>query len=177
MKLTDFQKKYKHHINKGLSFSDISRIRKYANFDFNVWLPTKGMNLQRELVWTPEQKTALIITMLRNQRIAPIVVVQYDRNDDVYNWKVIDGKQRLTTMFSFLDDEFPICVDGVEYYFSTLPPDCQRQIAHYSLYSVDVHYSYDDAPISDDTMIDLFEEINWLGTPQDIEHMNNLKNK
>jgi uncharacterized protein with ParB-like and HNH nuclease domain len=178
MQLKDFDKKYRHSINKGLSFDKIGRLRDYVNFDFDVFLPTIGMNLQRELVWTAEQKSALILTLLRNQRITPIVVVQTEKDADrKNNWQVIDGKQRLTTMFAFLDNEFPITYKGVEYYFKYLPEDCQKRLFNYDMYVVYVHYSYNDSPISDQTKIDLFEEINWLGTPQDISHMNKLKNE
>lgn len=171
-----FQKKYTHHINKGLSFHRLERFEEIANWDFEVFLPSKGMNLQRELVWSIEQKTALILTLLRGQKIPPIVVVQNDKDENKkYNWQVIDGKQRMTTLFGFMKNQFPINHEGSEYFFKDLPEDCQRQILSYQDITVDVHYSYDDEPITDQTKIDLFEEINWLGTPQDISHMNKLK--
>ncbi len=174
--IKQFQKKYSHHINKGLSFYWLGRLESIANWDFDVFLPTKGMNLQRDLVWTVEQKSALIITILRDQKIPPIVVVQNDKDTiGQYNWQVIDGKQRMTTLFGYLKNEFPIVYEGTEYFFNDLPEDCQNQIIRYSDISVDVHYSYDDAPITDQTKIDLFEEINWLGTTQDINHLNRLK--
>jgi hypothetical protein len=174
--LSQFNKKYKHSVNKGLSFHILGRLEEGANWDFDVFLPTKGLNLQRDLVWTVEQKSALIITILRDQKIPPIVVVQNDKDKSLkYNWQVIDGKQRMTTLFGYLKNEFPIIYEGTEYFFNDLPEDCQRQIKMYSEIRIDVHYSYDDAPITDQTKIDLFEEINWLGTPQDINHLTKLK--
>lgn len=155
----------------------LKRFPELAKWDLEVFLPTKGMNLQRDLVWTLEQKQSLILTILRDQKINPIVVIQNDRYDEEferYNWQVIDGKQRLTTIFAYLNDEFSIVVDGEQWKYSQLPIDCKRQIDGYNLI-VDVHYSYQDEPISDATKIDLFEEINWLGTPQEISHMNKLK--
>lgn len=174
--LKQFQKKYTHHVNKGLSFHFLGRLEEWANWDFDVFLPTKGMNLQRDLVWTIEQKSALIITILKDQKIPPIVVVQNDKDEiHKYNWQVIDGKQRMTTLFGYLKNEFPIVYEEVEYFFNDLPEDCQKQIFRYSEITIDVHYSYADEPITDQTKIDLFEEINWLGTPQDINHLNKLK--
>jgi len=174
--LKQFQKKYTHHVNKGLSFHLLGRLEDIAHWDFDVFLPTKGMNLQRDLVWTIEQKSALIVTILRDQKIPPIVVVQTDKDESrKYNWQVIDGKQRMTTLFSYMKNEFPIVYEGIEYFFNDLPEDCQRQILRYLGIRIDVHYSYDDDPITDQTKIDLFEEINWLGTPQDINHLNKLK--
>lgn len=171
-----FVKKYKHTVNKGLSFWRLSGLEAKANWDFEVFLPTKGINLQRDLVWTVEQKSALILTILRDQKIPPIVVIQNEKDEDrKYNWQVIDGKQRMTTLFGYLKNEFAIVYEGIEYFFKDLPEDCQKQILNYNGITVDVHYSYDDDPITDQTKIDLFEEINWLGTPQDINHLNNLK--
>lgn len=178
--LSRFQKKYKHHINKGLSFHSLEKLQGWIDFDFDVFLPSVGKNLQRPLCWSLEQKRALVLTILRDQKVNAITVVQVkDRAtkspDDKYQFKVIDGKQRLTTLFAFMDDEFTIEVDGVEYLFSELPIDCQKQIRFFNL-QWDVHYHYDDEPITDQTLIDIFEDCNFLGTPVEIEHLNNLKN-
>jgi hypothetical protein len=170
--LSYFQKKYKHHINKGLSFLHVRYVRENIDFDFDVYLPSIGKNLQRPLVWTLEQKQALIFSILRNQKLNPIVVVQVrgHEHEGNYQFKVIDGKQRLTTLFDFLDNGFSITVNNKTYYYRDLPHDCQRQITGYYLIW-DVHYE----PITDQTLIDIFEEVNFLGTPQDIEHLNSLK--
>lgn len=161
-----------------MSYDCIGKIRHWSDFDFDVYLPSKGLNLQRELCWTLEQKQALIISMLRNIHFVPFVIVQIkDRNNQIaekYVWQVIDGKQRLTTCFSFLDGEFPISVDDVDYYFNDLPEDMQRHIFRFD-FRWDIHYHYPDDPISDQTKIDLFESINFFGTPVDIEHINKLK--
>lgn len=176
--LNKFQKKYKHHINKGLSMHHIKWIREIADFDFDVYLETKKKNLQRDLCWNQQQKESLIFTILRDQQINPIIVVQVkDRGDSLnrkYYFKVIDGKQRLTTVFDFIDNKFPVWINGIEYYFKNLPEDCQKQIEYYG-FKWDVHYHYEDEPITDDTLIDLFEDCNFLGTPQDKEHLNKLR--
>jgi len=176
--LSNFQKKYKHHVNKGLVYVSLNKLKEWIDFDFDVYLESKGKNLQRDLCWTQLQKEALIISLLRDQKINPIVVIQVDdskkNRDSNYSFKVIDGKQRLTTIFSYLNNEFPIHVEGESYFYKALPKDCQKQIDFYYL-TWDVHYSYPDEPITDDTLISLFEDCNFLGTPQDIEHLNFLK--
>ena len=174
--LSKFQRKYKHHINLGLVYIGIGKLKDWIDFDFDVYLPSKGKNLQRDLCWTQLQKESLIFTILRDQKINSIVVVQHkekDKNSN-YQFKVIDGKQRLTTVFSYLNNEFSINVDGVNYFFKDLPEDCQDQIKFYN-FTWNVHYSYEDQPISDDTLIDIFEDCNFLGTSQDKEHLNNLR--
>ena len=178
LSLNRFQRKYSHHINHGLSFFYLSKLREYIDFDFDVFLPTIGKSLQRGLVWTMEQKQALIISILRDQKLTPFVVIQRNdfQKDDKYDFQVIDGKQRLTTLFDFIDGKFPIEADGWKYDINTLPADCKKQILSYMGCTFNVHYDYPTEPISDQTKIDLFEDVNWLGTPQEIEHLNSLKN-
>jgi len=95
---------------------------------------------------------------LRGQKVPTIVVVQNDKDAvGKYNWQVIDGKQRMTTLFGFMKNQFPINYEGIAYFFKDLPVDCQRQILFYQDITVDVHYSYNDDPITDQTKIDLFE--------------------
>lgn len=177
--LKTFQKKYTHHINKGLSFYKISEWPEYFKIDFNVFLPTKGLNLQRDFVWTIEQKQSFILSILKDQKVNSIVVIQhYNRNLEGTrgsSWDVIDGKQRLSTIFDYIDNKFPITIDEGIFFFKDLPKDCQKQIEFFDL-KVDVHYSYPEKLISDDTKISLFEDCNWLGTPQDIEHFKRIKN-
>jgi uncharacterized protein with ParB-like and HNH nuclease domain len=123
-------------------------------------------------------ETGIHYQHFRNQYINPMVVVQIkereDKLNEKYQWQVIDGKQRLTTCFAFLDNEFPINVGGIDYYFNDLPDDCKKQIGWYN-FTWDVHYHYPDDPITDQTKIDLFESINFFGTPVDIQHLNKLK--
>lgn len=179
LSLSRFQKKYKHRINRGLTYHYLRSLRSGIDFDFDVYLPSIGKNLQRPLCWTLEQKRALVLTVLRGRKLNSITVVQVkdisdNFTDSKYKFKVIGGKQRLTTLFAFMDNEFTIVVDGVEYRFSELPEDCRRQIETYIL-TWDVHYHYDDEPIADETLIDIFEDCNFLGTPVEIEHLNNLR--
>jgi hypothetical protein len=133
-------------------------------FDFDVYLPSKGMNLQRPLVWTIEQKRALIESIIVRRYIPPISVIQ--TVDDVY--QVIDGKQRLTSFIEYIQGGFDFC----GYHYSDLPKEYIGQI--------DRHYicayrlcEYDE-PISDGDKIEWFRWINFAGTPQEYEHMNAL---
>ncbi len=176
--LKKFQRKYQHHINKGLSLHSVKWIRDVSDFDFEVTLESKGKNLQRDLCWTQQQKESLIFTILRDQKINPIVVIQVRDQDhkskDKYLFKVIDGKQRLNTLFDFIDGKFSVSIEGKDYFFKDLPEDCQSQILSYD-FKWDIHYHYSDQPITDDTLIDLFEDCNFLGTPQDKNHLDYLR--
>lgn len=175
---SSLQKTFPFHINKGVVDFHVSRMMKNLNlFDFEVFLPSKGVNLQRDLVWTKEQKNSLILTMLKRQKWGTVVIVRHEENGGVLDdptYEVIDGKQRLTTIISYIKGEFPIEYGGYQFYYDDLPVDYQKIIYH-SPVIADIAYSYEWEKITDDQKIELFEYVNWLGTPQDQEHMENLR--
>jgi uncharacterized protein with ParB-like and HNH nuclease domain len=183
LKLDDISKKIniKNNVNKGTSvwvyFKDI--FDEDYKVDFDIYLPSKGMNLQRPLVWTLFQKQQFILSLLKDIPIPHITVIQYKEYPGVPTskslFKIIDGKQRITTMIMFYQNEFPIIWEGVEYFYNNLDIWAQRKIKHKTVIG-DVYYEYPDERLTDDQLIELFEQINWAGTPQDLYHINSLKN-
>jgi hypothetical protein len=145
------------------------------NIDWDVYLPTKGKNLQRDFVWTLEQKRELINSMLIGRHIPHFAIMNIinpnDKMSDIY--QIIDGKQRLSTMFDFYQDKFTIEIDEIEYYFKDLPKDYQLAISSYYIRYYLVNEPY-DTPITDEQKINWFKFINFAGTPQDVEHLKNL---
>src|SRR6478609_5935406 len=108
LKLSDFRPKLPFNINYGMADIEISRVLKYPEqyeFDFDVFLPSKNKNLQRPLVWSLLQKQELILSILKGVILPPITVLQYKdkRNNDKSIYKVIDGKQRICTIISFIE--------------------------------------------------------------------------
>lgn len=146
------------------------------NIDWDVYLPTKGFNLQRDFVWNLDQKRELIHSMLIGRHIPHCAVINVidtnNENKDI--WQVIDGKQRLTTINLFLLDEFTIELEGKEYLFSELPNDYQIAINrfYFRYYVVNEEWG---KPITDDQKISWFKFINFAGTPQDKQHLDKLK--
>ncbi|WP_371865334.1 DUF262 domain-containing protein [Gordonia spumicola] len=61
---------------------------------------------QRKLVWTVDEKRALIDSVIRNFPLPQFLVAE-SRLD---SYEIIDGMQRLNSIFSFLENEFS--VDG-----------------------------------------------------------------
>ena len=82
-----------------------SRLKYFAkrNIDFDVYLPSIGKNLQRELCWTLEQKRELINSILIGRHIPHFAIISIidpnDQKEEIF--QVIDGKQRLSSMISF----------------------------------------------------------------------------
>lgn len=80
-------------------------------------------------LWTTERKSRLIDTILRDIDIPKLYFNK--TGDDTF--EVIDGQQRLWTIWGFLDGEFPYAADGKERTFADLNPGEQRAIKKYSL--------------------------------------------
>lgn len=166
-------------MNKGITIGSVRRFCKEDSkykLDFDVWLPSKGMYLQRGLVWTLEQKQEFIISMLKGIKVPAICAVQI-KDGDVQEFQIIDGKQRLTTAIGFAKGEFPIIWEGQQYYFADLERAAQSEISGDHYFKWDIAYHYPDSPVTDEQKIEWFEQINFTGTPQDVEHLNKLKGK
>lgn len=170
------------NLSSPLCFSRLKSLKERYKFDFDVYLPSKGINLQRDLVWSLEQKQQLILSVFKERigsynsikMIPPLSAVQHEYNDGSKVYQIIDGKQRLSTLFAFMDNEFYILVDNECYFYNDLSDDLKGIIdSYYPL--ITVKYSYDDEPVSDQDKIDWFEMINYFGTPLEVEHLNKLK--
>jgi len=62
-------------------------------------------DFQRDIVWPIEKQQKLIDSIMRGWHIPPIHVVQTDKNKNKF--EVLDGKQRLNSIFNFYKDGFP----------------------------------------------------------------------
>ena len=147
-------------------------------YDFDVFLPKYGINLQRPYVWEHYQQNEFILSILLEKPIESFAVIQYHEGEDrgnVTNY-VIDGKQRLMTIQKFGKNEFPIIVDGKEYYFKDFDKDLQRFFeSRVNYLTAVVYYTYEDIPASDELKIKLFNFYNFAGTPQTDEHKKKLQ--
>ena len=71
-------------------------------------------DVQRDLVWTKSQKQLLIDSLLKDFDIPKLYFRVREENDDTY-YDIIDGQQRLNTIFEFLDDRFEMPSDADDY--------------------------------------------------------------
>jgi len=159
-----------HEIN-----SQVKYFAESVKIDFDVYLPTKQMNLQRDFVWNIEQKRELIWSILMNRNIPRMAMMNVLPNkcdiDGVY--QVIDGKQRLSAMIDFYRNKYTLIVANKEYLFNELPIDYQNVIKGYHFAYYIAHEPY-GKPFSDQDKIDWFIYINFAGTPQDKAHFEAL---
>jgi hypothetical protein len=181
--LHKFRRQFDFRINYGMADIEIDSLIEGTKkgeiiIDWNVFLPSKGKNLQRGFIWTLKQQQELILSVLKGITIAPITVIQYrdDRKqiqEKVTTYKIIDGKQRLSTLIRYVNNIFPITYRGFDIFFTKLTIQAQREITQ--CIRANIAYEYHDAMISDDDKIAWFEMINFAGTPQDKKHLDYLK--
>ena len=176
-KLFDVKKEFRK--NFGVSIMPLDGKTLPQSFDFEVYLQSYGNNLQRKMCWTLFQKQQFIISLLKELYIPPFVCVEKKERGVISGtnyYLVIDGKQRLTTILSYINNEFFIHYDNQEIYYDNLPPVYQNRINDNRNFKWNIYYSYTDDPLTDDDLIYLYEFTNFLGTPQDQEHIKNIKN-
>ena len=175
------------HVNKGtlldwrlfdaLVNHDDTKDRKY---DFDVYLPKYGINLQRPYVWEIFQQIEFTMSLLLEKPIDDLVVIQYindykDRDDVTVH--IIDGKQRLMTIQKFGNNEFPIQINGRDIYYKDFDKDTKMFFqSRVNYLTATVYYSYPDCLVDDDMKIILFNYYNFAGTPQTEEHKEKLQN-
>ena len=171
----------------GLSRDGSNKMERYfdvdvpeCNFD-PIIIDDNGneVKYQRDYVWTLKEKQLLIESIYNNIDIGKIVLrcrsfkwVEDRVNAGILkntSFKdVVDGKQRILTMLSFIQNEFPD-LDGN--YFDELSVRSQRQFLHYR----NIVYVELPEDISDKDVLKTFLAINHAGVPQSEEHINFVK--
>lgn len=113
----------------------------YSVDDLFEWYDTGKLTLtpkfQRRKVWNPKARSFLIDSILLDMPIPPIFirVIQSDKKDKVIR-EVIDGQQRLSSVFDYMKDEYALS-KNIEYnaagkLFSKLTTDEQNKIRRYT---------------------------------------------
>jgi hypothetical protein len=173
------------HLNKGVIL-DIRLVDALENptdmdkiYDFDVYMPTYGINLQRPYVWELVQQREFIMSILLEKPIDSLVIVQdlkdYKNGGNEVNL-VIDGKQRLMTIQKFVHNEFSIIINGREVYWKDFDDKSRNFFKSRANYlPANIYYSYPDCKVTDEMLIILFNYYNFAGTPQTESHKEKLQ--
>lgn len=75
-------------------------------------------NYQRNYVWNIDKQTAFIESLFMGIVIPPIYVVEISTNDplEATRYEIVDGKQRLSTLLHFIENDLKLSSKSLEYY-------------------------------------------------------------
>lgn len=125
-------------------------------------------------VWKISEASLLIHSILMNSLypIPAIYCLKEMNEKGKYTYSILDGKQRLSNIFKFINNEFALAdvpnaiLDGVEYelenqYFSDLSAECQMEILRYkfTIYSFEPEEEDDDEFVNE-VIEDIFFRLN-----------------
>lgn len=149
--------------------TDLSKIyRKYAEEEIDL-----NPEYQRELVWTDKQKQDYILAILKQRaKITPVIIEKLTEQETVL-YEILDGKQRLTALFDYIDNKYPLQTGE---YFKDLSAKDMNVITQTRVsYTRITSYKECDVPL--DFKLAYFLEINALGTKITDEHIEKIENK
>lgn len=126
-------------------------------------------SFQRYYVWSPKQESRLIESIFLN---VPIPLVYLAEEQDG-TFDVIDGQQRLTALFRFIDGEYAIkgldqLTDLNNRYFADLSRELQRRFENYTLSIVQILKESDP-----DVRFEVFERLNTGATKLNDQEIRN----
>ena len=126
-------------------------------------------DFQREVVWKTKQKSELIESVLMGLPIP----IMYLYEDKFANLVVVDGRQRLTAFFDFLDERFELTglkilkkLNGKK--FGELAPVYQSKLEDYQLITQIIK-----PPTPDSVIFNVFDRVNRGGTSLNNQEMRN----
>jgi len=138
--------------------------------DYEDGMLVLAPDFQREFVWNLKQKSELIESILMG---IPLPMVYFFEGDEGII-QVVDGKQRLVTLFEFLDDKYPLSnslsilmhLRGLRY--KDLKPAERTKIARHQFVAQTIV-----PPTPDKIKFDIFERVNRKGSTLNNQEMRN----
>jgi len=133
---------------------------------------------QRDFVWSLEDKQSFIDSIYNNISLGKVILrnrsYEWNREQALlgnteFGYKdIVDGKQRLHCILSFLQDEFP---DSKGFYYSEFSKASNWRFLDHQL----LGYAELDENASDKDTIDCFLRTNFAGVQMSKEHINWVK--
>ena len=91
---------------RNLSGEEVRTMIEDGRLDLDPWF-------QRDEVWSNDQKIKLVDSFLSNTPIPAIYLEKYYIDDDGFEYfRVVDGKQRISALKSFIEGDFAISYEG-----------------------------------------------------------------
>lgn len=152
---------------------------KEVNFNPYVIINGKKIHYQRPFCWSLEDKQKLIESIYEDNNCGNIALRERtwkavedlisNGEKEVAFWDVVDGKQRLDALISFINDGFK---DFHGNFYSDLSEYARRKFRNSSVFGfVKLHEN-----VTDEDTIKIFLHINCSGKNMSEEHLNKIKN-
>lgn len=121
---------------------------------------------QRELIWSEEQKVALIDSIFKNIDIGKFAIIRrkFDQERNNY-YEILDGKQRIQALMDFYECR-------IKYKGLTYNDLHWRDRIHFREYNISWA---ETEPLTNEQKYRYFLKLNTSGTPVSEEHMNKVK--
>lgn len=147
----------------------------YCNWNPFVYLPDGTKEYyQRPFVWSLSDKQSFINSIYNDIDLGKVIIrkrgwkeleqmAENGETELAYN-DIVDGKQRLLTIISFIKGEFP---DGFGNYYADLSNSAQNRLTNNQL------LTYGELPeeTPDEDVLFQFLKVNFSGVPQSKEHI------
>lgn len=152
---------------------------KEVNFNPYVIINDKKIYYQRPFCWSLEDKQKLIESIYEDNICGNIVLrerswktledLTSNGEKEVAFWDVVDGKQRLDALISFVNDGFK---DFHGNFYSDLSEYARRKFRNSSAFG----FVKLDENVTDEDTIKIFLHVNCSGKQMPEEHLNKIKN-
>lgn len=131
---------------------------RYGDLELNA-------NYQRDYVWTQKEQDAFLVTLVSYFPVG-IIAISDDHQFKETKWiEVIDGKQRLTTIIKFYENEIGLPLpDGSRLFWRDMTLSEQRKFRSIPLPALDLQGS------TEKQRLEFFYRLNFAGVPQSEEH-------
>lgn len=134
---------------------------------------------QRDYVWNLEQKRSYIENLFLGKAVITPTFIQVAKPKELRKdfsdfdiLEVLDGKQRLSTIFEFIENQF--CLnDGI--YFKNLNGKDKIELLFMDVKAIEILPRKFSNQLTNKQKIELFLEINELGTKMSDEHIEKIK--
>lgn len=151
---------------RNAKFNCTSSVRMIDSFILSMKAGEFDMNppYQRPLVWSTEHKIAFIEYLVSGHPIGHFAVATIE-TDDTYMIELVDGKQRMNAILSFINNEFGIHINDELIYYQDMNISEQRKFRNMPLPVCELHNANDLK-----VRVRFFHAVNFGGVPQSEEH-------
>ena len=122
---------------------------------------------QRDFVWDEENQQRLLDSIFNGVDIGRVVLLKHDYTKDIV-YEILDGKQRLTTLMMFYNDE----IKYKGYYFHQLSTDLQYHFEEFSLPVAKINRNQFK---SENEIYEYFIKLNTQGKQITDEHLDKVR--